>query len=228
MAIDIRIEKNTGTFDILPDGKITKAKFKIKDILDDIADNIEYQAGIFAPVSDEADKSGGSTSNIDSGTLSENPVYIEESGFGKVANIGREAEGYRSVQAPAGAVDPITGKKIGGKFVKGKATGIGHVFYTTTIKYPDDPFYAKYVAFGSGTRAAEGSFEYGKNKVYTPDHKPIVPLTDKPMEFRYLGKKWKLGYTLGQSPQPYLDEAVNSSYIKTKLGELRIKLNATI
>lgn len=213
MSFDIKIQKNKGAFDLIPEGSVTNLKFRVKDVLDDIADNIEYQASIFAPESEPDDKEGGSASYIPSGALREHPVDITETGFGRVANIQREAEGFRSVQAPAGATDPITGKKIGGQFVKGKATTAGHIFYTTTITYPEDPFYAKYVAFGTG--------------VYGPRHQPITSTSGKPMKFKYLGKRWKLDFVMGQRPQPYLNDAtqaVNVTYIPIKMRELRAGL----
>lgn len=203
MSFDIRIEKGTQGFDIIPDAKVSVIKHRIKDILDDIADNVEYQASIFAPISDEDDKEGGSAFAIPSGTLSEHPVDITETGFGRVENFAREAEGNRSIRGESG------------RFVKGKGTGVGHIFYTTTITYPEQPFYAKYVAFGTG--------------VYGPRHQPITSISGKPMKFKYLGKRWKLMSVLGQQPQPYLNEAthvVNSTYIPIKMRELRAQVDA--
>lgn len=215
MSFNIKIERGNLEHTIIADSKILAIKHKVKDILDDISDALASEAGYFAPESDPEDHRGVGSA----GDLRAHPVDTYKSGFGQAVNFAREAEGFRSVRGE------------GGRFVRGKASSsdFGHIFYKIVTTYPSHPFYAKYVAFGSGPRAAFGSFPYGKDKIYTPNHKLITSLSGKPMKFSYKGRGFKLDYTKGQHPNPYLDEAtraVNRTYIPIKIGELRAMVSA--
>lgn len=204
MSFDIHIERKTkNQFDLVSDLKVLGLKRKVKDVLNDISDELAVSASIHAPISDPDDKEGGSASHIPSGALKIHAVQQTRSQFG--------------IAEPAA---PLFGggfavRGAGGRFVPGKAStsDFGHIFYTVTTTYPDTPYYARYVAFGTG--------------IYGPRNTPIVSISGKPMKFRYKEKNWKLKTVLGQRPQPYLDTAtdeVNSYFIPMKMRELRARL----
>lgn len=198
MPVNIKIQKGSKNFSLIGNSDVYSLKRKVQDTLEEIADAIREAASEFAPISDPADKAGGSASHIPSGALKENPVDIFESQFGESGAVG--ASGFR-YRAPAGAVN-LGGEKIGGQFLKGSPIDEGHIFYTIAIEYPEDPFYAKFVAFGT---------------------KGHGPRTAKIMKFTYKDSPYRAKYVRGQDPQPYLGRAVESvkGTVEMKMAELR-------
>jgi hypothetical protein len=203
MSIDIRLEPRGKKINIIGDTQIVAMKERLAAAIEDIATTISDVAREYAPISKPDDKLGSSTRGMPpSGTLKAHPVDISRgvSGFTTVADIRGEAEGYRSIRG------------TGGRFVPGKGTsaGIGHVFYSVSISYPEYPFYAKYVAFG------------------VPGH---GPRGEENMKFRYKNRGYNTPWVSGQEAQPYLGEAisdVNIMYVPIRISELRREADAIL
>jgi len=198
-------------FEILGESEIMLLKNRVRDAVNDIADNLEEKAKLLAPESSPEDKAGGSARWIPSGTLKMHPVDVFKArAEGSVTDVPLFGGGF-ALRAPAGAIDPFSGKKIGGQFLPGVGTieERGHVFFRAVVSYPQHPFYAKYVAFG------------------TPDH---GPRGESNMIFYYNGRNYNTPFVHGQDPQPYLKWAAeaNEAYVEIKMSELRREVDAIL
>ena len=105
----------------------------------------------------------------------------------------------------------------GGRFVGAIPSGIeaGRLVAKTEIRLPQEPEHARWVHEGTG--------------VYGPRNSPIRPRTAKFMQFRYLGKNWRVRTVKGQRPQPYLTNAyllIDRTYIPARLQLLDAQIAA--
>ncbi len=197
MPVDITIQKGKGdSFDIISNLKIAAIKHQMKDVLNDIANELEESARRYAP---EAAFGDSETS----GELKANPVAISTS-EGLITSFANEAEGFRSVRGE------------GGRFVAGKGTGTGHLFYAVNVTYPVEAIpYVEFVRRGTG--------------LFGPHHTYIVSPRGRYMKFVYQEASYRAKRIRGQRANPYLDRAVqevNTVVIPIKIRELRAEVDA--
>lgn len=188
------------------------AEHLLKSALDDIADEIEKQAKIFAPE--------------DSGELKAHPVDREDTRIEHRPGFFSPGFGTRTNIAAFGGGTSVRGP--GGRFIKQSEFREplhveGAIVGRSVLTVATEPFYAKFVHDGTG--------------VYGPTKRPITPHTADFMVFPhsrfptavFVRKTYRFKSVLGQKAQPYLTEAyllIDRTYAPARVSQLRAELAA--
>lgn len=130
-----------------------------------------------------------------------------------IEDIADEIEELARENAPEGPTGRLKAHPVERRDLKRRVRGPGGLVVKSELSVPDKPEHAKWVHDGTG--------------VFGPRGAVIVPRTAPFMVFEYQGRIHRRKTVAGQSPQPYLREAMEEAertIIPLKLAELRARL----